>query len=56
MAALGVALDLLTWTIPHCVVWRLRLRLAHKIAITAIFALGILCDALHIHANVWVTD
>ncbi|KAH5129808.1 hypothetical protein HBH70_199540 [Parastagonospora nodorum] len=42
MAALGVALDLLTWTIPHCVVWRLQLRLAHKMAITAIFALGIL--------------
>lgn len=42
MAAVGVGLDLITWITPHCVVWSMRLRLAHKIAITAIFAFGIL--------------
>lgn len=45
MAALGLAVDALTWILPHCVVWSLQLRRAHKIAITAIFATGILCDS-----------
>ncbi|KAF2036408.1 hypothetical protein EK21DRAFT_96328 [Setomelanomma holmii] len=40
--ALGVALDGLTWLLPHCVVWRLQLRRAHKLAITTIFAFGVL--------------
>ncbi|KAF2848888.1 hypothetical protein T440DRAFT_400458 [Plenodomus tracheiphilus IPT5] len=42
MASLGVALDAVTWLLPHYVVWRLRLRLAHRIAITAIFAFGLI--------------
>ncbi|PSN69061.1 hypothetical protein BS50DRAFT_632876 [Corynespora cassiicola Philippines] len=42
MAALGIMLDLVIWTLPHFVVWKLNLRLVHKLAITAIFALGLL--------------
>ncbi|KAF1917085.1 hypothetical protein BDU57DRAFT_448159, partial [Ampelomyces quisqualis] len=42
VAAIGVALDAFTWMLPHYVVWRLQLRPAHKMAITAIFALGLL--------------
>jgi hypothetical protein len=42
VAACGLALDALSWTLPHCVIWRLQLRLAHKTAITAIFALSLL--------------
>lgn len=45
IAAVGVGLDIITWLTPHYVVWRLRLRLAHKLAITAVFAFGILSDA-----------
>lgn len=45
VAALGVGIDALTWVLPHYVVWRkLKLRLAHKLAITTIFAFGSLCD------------
>lgn len=42
MASLGVALDALTWLLPYHVVWRLQLRLAHRIAITVIFAFGLM--------------
>ncbi|KAF2829692.1 hypothetical protein CC86DRAFT_285144 [Ophiobolus disseminans] len=42
MAALGVLLDGLTWMLPHRVVWKLQLRHSHKIAISAIFAIGLL--------------
>ncbi|KAH7075457.1 hypothetical protein BKA63DRAFT_297721 [Paraphoma chrysanthemicola] len=42
MAAAGVALDAVIWLLPHCVVWRLQLRRAHKLAITGIFAFGVL--------------
>lgn len=45
MAAVGVALDLITWIMPHYVVWGLHLRRAHKVAITALFAFGILSEA-----------
>lgn len=41
-AAVGVGLDIVTWLTPHYVVWSLQLRLAHKLAITVIFAFGIL--------------
>ena len=44
MAAVGVGVDVTTWITPHYVVWGLRLRLAHKLAITVIFAFGILFD------------
>jgi hypothetical protein len=37
-------IDSVIWSLPHFIVWRLRLRRAHKIAISAIFALGLLCD------------
>jgi hypothetical protein len=43
IAGMGLALDALIWTLPHCVVWRLHLRLAHQVAITLIFAFGLLC-------------
>jgi hypothetical protein len=36
-------LDIEIWLLPHFVVWKLQLRLAHKIAISVIFALGLLC-------------
>ncbi|KAF2131112.1 hypothetical protein P153DRAFT_211291 [Dothidotthia symphoricarpi CBS 119687] len=42
IAAVGVAIDCVTWMLPHWVVWNLQLRPAHKVAITAIFALGTL--------------
>ncbi|KAF1829471.1 hypothetical protein BDW02DRAFT_509894 [Decorospora gaudefroyi] len=42
LAALGITLDCLTWCLPHYVVWRLQLRLSHKIAVSFIFALGFL--------------
>ncbi|KAF1852102.1 uncharacterized protein K460DRAFT_271426 [Cucurbitaria berberidis CBS 394.84] len=42
VASVGIALDGLIWILPHCVVWRLQLRLTSKLAITAIFALGLL--------------
>lgn len=42
MATLGVAMDALTWLLPHYVVWRLQLPLAHRLAITAIFAFGLM--------------
>ncbi|KAH7399061.1 hypothetical protein DE146DRAFT_783032, partial [Phaeosphaeria sp. MPI-PUGE-AT-0046c] len=42
IAAIGLALDALLWSLPHHVVWRLHHRLSHKIAITAIFSLGLL--------------
>lgn len=42
MAAWGLVIDAVTWSLPHFVVWRLHLRRAHKIALTAIFALGLL--------------
>jgi hypothetical protein len=48
IAACGLALDVHTWTLPHCVVWRLQLRLAHKVAITAIFAFSLLSKNLHL--------
>ena len=47
-AAIGVAIDSLTWMLPHCVVWRLQLRLSHKLAISAIFALGLLYRIAHL--------
>ena len=40
--ACGMAIDLAIWSLPHFVVWKLQLRRAHKVAITIIFALGIL--------------
>ncbi|KAF2116503.1 hypothetical protein BDV96DRAFT_27547 [Lophiotrema nucula] len=42
VTAWGLVNDGIIWSLPHFVVWRLRLRLAHKIAITAIFALAFL--------------
>lgn len=42
MISCGVIIDTVIWSLPHVVVWRLQLRLAHKVAITAIFALGVL--------------
>jgi hypothetical protein len=35
-------MDAVTWLLPHFVVWDLQLRIAHKIAITVIFAFGLL--------------
>lgn len=40
--ASGLVLDASTWIMPHFVVWSLQLSKAHKIAITAIFGLGLL--------------
>jgi hypothetical protein len=45
IAILSVLLDALVWYLPHHVVWNLQLRLSHKLAISAIFAFGLLCDA-----------
>ena len=50
-AALGITLDVLTWSLPHCVVWRLQLRLSHKIAVSAMFAFGLLCEDLCRHPS-----
>jgi hypothetical protein len=44
IAVVGVALDALIWALPHYVVWHLKLRLSHKLAISVIFAFGLLCD------------
>lgn len=44
MTTVGIGLDLITWVTPHYVVWGLHVRLAHKVAISAIFAFGILYD------------
>jgi hypothetical protein len=44
IAVLGVVLDALIWCLPHYVVWHLRLRLSHKVAVSAMFAFGLLCD------------
>ena len=46
LAGFGLIIDGVTWIMPHWVVWKLQLRPAHKLAITSIFALGILCDHL----------
>ncbi|KAF2263398.1 hypothetical protein CC78DRAFT_534010 [Lojkania enalia] len=40
--ASGMVVDGVTWSLPHFVVWRLRLPLVHKMAITTIFFLGLL--------------
>jgi hypothetical protein len=42
----GVALDGCAWMMPHWIVWKLQLGLAHKVAITAIFALGLLYSTM----------
>jgi hypothetical protein len=47
IAGIGLALDALTWILPHYVVWGLQLRLSHRIAITFIFAFGLLCKDSH---------
>lgn len=44
LAGFGLIVDGVTWIMPHWVVWKLQLQPAHKLAITSIFALGILCD------------
>ncbi|KAF2447308.1 hypothetical protein P171DRAFT_334333, partial [Karstenula rhodostoma CBS 690.94] len=38
----GMVVDSVIWSLPHFVVWQLQLRRAHKIAISCIFALGLL--------------
>jgi hypothetical protein len=43
VAALGIVFDGFVWCQPHYVVWRLQLCLPDKIAISAIFAFGLLC-------------
>ncbi|KAK1913329.1 hypothetical protein P3342_005265 [Pyrenophora teres f. teres] len=42
IAATGVALDCLVWYLPHHVVWKLRLRIAHRVAVSAVFAFRLL--------------
>lgn len=42
MAAAGLVLDGVIFSLPHFVVWRLQLRKAHKIAMSSVFALGVL--------------
>lgn len=49
IAAVGVGLDTIIWLAPHYVVWTLQLRLAYKLAITAIFAFGILSGSVHMY-------
>jgi hypothetical protein len=44
VAIVGVILDAITWYLPHHVVWNLRLRLSHKLAVSFIFAFGLLCE------------
>ncbi|KAF2712755.1 hypothetical protein K504DRAFT_211565 [Pleomassaria siparia CBS 279.74] len=44
LAIFGLIIDGVTWIMPHFVVWGLQLRKAHKIAITSIFALGLMCE------------
>jgi len=46
MASVGLAMDALTWLLPHYVVWRLQLPLVHRLAITAIFAFGLMFSFL----------
>lgn len=46
IVAVGLVVDILTWAMPHYVVWGMQLRLAHKLAITAIFAIGTLSGAI----------
>ncbi|KAF2635007.1 hypothetical protein P280DRAFT_412354 [Massarina eburnea CBS 473.64] len=41
-ACWGLIMDAVIWSLPHCVVWKLQLRYAHKIAISIVFALGFL--------------
>ncbi|KAH6869955.1 hypothetical protein BKA58DRAFT_315730 [Alternaria rosae] len=41
MAVLGVVLDAVIWCLPHYVVWHLKLRLSHKVAVSIIFAFGL---------------
>lgn len=48
VVAVGLGVDILTWTTPHYVVWGLQLRRAHKLAITAIFAIGILSATMFV--------
>jgi hypothetical protein len=42
IATIALLLDALIWTLPHCVIWRISLCIAHKPAIIAIFALALL--------------
>lgn len=42
ISASGLVLDAIIWLLPHPVVWKLQLRRVHKIAITSMFALGLL--------------
>ncbi|KAF2629538.1 hypothetical protein BU25DRAFT_429826 [Macroventuria anomochaeta] len=56
MAVVGVGLDLITWITPHYVVWGLRLRRAHKLAITAIFAFGILTIVIGVFRITAIAD
>ncbi|KAF2201333.1 hypothetical protein GQ43DRAFT_440664, partial [Delitschia confertaspora ATCC 74209] len=44
VVSLGVLIDAVIWSLPHFVVWKLRLRRAHKMALTALFSLGILYE------------
>jgi hypothetical protein len=44
IVSLGVVLDALIWCLPHYVVWHLNLRLSHKLAVSVMFAFGLLCD------------
>lgn len=48
MAAWGLVLDSAIWLLPHFVIWTLQLRLAHKVAITTIFAFSLLYDNLKV--------
>ena len=44
IAVLGVVLDASIWCSPHYVVWHLRLRRSHKLAVSLMFAFGLLCE------------
>ncbi|KAF2689526.1 hypothetical protein K458DRAFT_384164 [Lentithecium fluviatile CBS 122367] len=52
-ATFGLVLDGVIWSLPHFVVWKLQLRRAHQIAITVIFALGLLNILV---ATFWITS
>lgn len=41
IAVAGMALDGLTWYMPHRVVWNLKLDVSHKLAISFMFGLGL---------------
>ncbi|KAF2798922.1 hypothetical protein K505DRAFT_87850 [Melanomma pulvis-pyrius CBS 109.77] len=57
LAGCGLIIDGVTWIMPHFVLWTLQLRRAHKIAITSIFALGILCeDWSFVHEPNWLAN